>query len=146
MRAAVIIATGLTLAACSPEAATDTAPATSEASATAPAPAAEADADLATVTTPTSGATVTSPLQVSGVAPANWFFENQFPVRLVAPDGSEIAAAPATPRVSWTDPGPKEYDAELTFTATGPATLVLEEDMPGEDEEPRQVRIPVVLQ
>lgn len=144
MRFALILGASFALAACSPQTSSETAPAASETPA--PTPAAAAEADLATVTTPVSGATVTSPLTVSGVAPANWFFENQFPVRLVAEDGTDIAFAPAHPRVSWTDPGPKEYDAELAFTATGPATLVLEEDMPGEDEEPRQVRIPVILQ
>jgi hypothetical protein len=137
MRFVFLLGAVLGFGACSPQPATET----SE-----PAPIVLADADVATVTTPASGETVTSPLQVSGVAPANWFFENQFPVRLIDANGAEIAMAPAHPRVSWTDPGPKEYDAELTFTATGPATLVLEEDMPGEDNEPRQVRIPLVLQ
>ncbi len=136
MRVILIMSAALAFAACSPPAST-----TPE-----PAPVVEAAIELATVSTPTSGATVTSPLRVSGVAPANWFFENQFPVRLLDANGDEIASAPAHPRVSWTDPGPKDYDAELTFTATGPATLVLEEDMPGEGNEPRQVRIPVVLQ
>lgn len=134
MRIALIMA--VALAACTPP--------TSEAPEAAPA--AEAVAELASVATPASGARVTSPLQVSGVAPANWFFENQFPVRLIGANGEEIAMAPAHPRVSWTDPGPKEFDAELMFTAAGPATLVLEEDMPGEGNEPRQVRIPVVLE
>lgn len=127
----------LAFAACSPQPATETPE---------PAAVAEAVVELATVSAPVSGARVTSPLQVTGVAPANWYFENQFPVRLIGANGEEIAIAPAHPRVSWTDPGPKEFDAELVFTATGPATLVLEEDMPGEGNEPRQVRIPVVLE
>lgn len=139
MRFVILLGAVLAFGACSP-------PPTTETPATEPAGVAEPSVELATVTTPASGARVTSPLQVSGVAPANWFFENQFPVRLEDASGAEIASAPATPRVSWTDPGPKEYDATLTFTATGPATLVLEEDMPGEGNEPRQVRIPVVLQ
>ncbi|MBL8546828.1 MAG: hypothetical protein JNL81_10205 [Hyphomonadaceae bacterium] len=137
MRFVVLLGAALVFGACSPQPATE---------APAPASAVETTTELATVTTPASGAHVTSPLQVSGVAPADWFFENQFPVGLIDANGAEIAMAPAHPRVSWTDPGPKEYDAELTFTATGPATLVLEEDMPGEGNEPRQVRIPVVLQ
>lgn len=137
MRFVFVLGAVLAFGACSPQPATET----SE-----PAAVAQTDAELATVTTPASGATVTSPLQVSGVAPATWFFENQFPVRLLDASGAEIAMAPARPRVSWTDPGPKEYDAELTFTATGPATLVLEEDIPGEDTEPRQVRIAVILE
>ena len=39
----------------------------------------------------------------------------------------------------------KEFDASLAFTATGPATLVLQEDMPGDGETPREVRVSVVL-
>jgi hypothetical protein len=138
MRFFILLGAVFAFGACSPQPATET-PAE-------PAAVTEPTVELATVTTPASGATVTSPLQVSGVAPANWFFENQFPVRLLDANGTEIAMAPATPRINWTEPGPKEYDAELTFTATGPAILVLEEDMPGEGNEPRQVRIPVVLQ
>ena len=139
MRFVLLLGAVLAFAACSPQ------PTTTEAAD--PAPVAEtATAELATVTTPASGAHVTSPLQVSGVAPAGWFFENQFPVRLLDASGAEIALAPAHPRVNWTEPGAKEYDAELSFTATGPATLVLEEDMPGDGNEPRQVRIPVVLE
>lgn len=135
MRLALVIGFAWALASCSPPPASET-----------PAAPAEVQAELATVSAPVSGATVTSPLQVTGIAPANWFFENQFPVRLLDASGAEIASAPAHPRVNWTDPGPKEFDAELTFTVTGPATLVLEEDMPGEGNEPRQVRIPLVLE
>lgn len=137
MRTVLIIGAVLAFAACSQQPTSETPEA---------APVAEAEMELATVSTPASGARVTSPLQVSGVAPANWFFENQFPVRLVDASGAEIASAPARPRVSWTDPGPKEFDTELSFTVTGPATLILEEDMPGEGNEPRQVRIPIVLE
>lgn len=46
---------------------------------------------VAIIETPVSGARVTSPLAVSGVAPADWFFENQFPVRLLDAEGTEIA-------------------------------------------------------
>jgi hypothetical protein len=103
--------------------------------------------DLAIVDTPATGAHVTSPLTVTGTAPGNWYFENQFPVRLLDAQGAVIAEGPATPRVSWTDPGDKQFDAALTFdvTADTPATLVLEEDMPGEGNEPREVRIDLVL-
>jgi hypothetical protein len=137
MRIAIIFGLVLGLAACTPPNASE---------APEPTTVAEVAVELATVSTPASGASVTSPLHVSGVAPSNWYFENQFPVRLLDASGTEIAMAPAHPRVNWTDPGPKEFDAELTFTATGPATLVLEEDMPGEGNEPRQLRIPVILQ
>ena len=103
--------------------------------------------DLAVVDAPAPGARVTSPLTITGTAPGNWFFENQFPVRLLDAQGVTLAEGPATPRVSWTDPGDKQFDAALTFSVTQdtPATLVLEEDMPGEGNEPRTVRIDVVL-
>jgi len=103
--------------------------------------------DLAIVDAPALGARVTSPLTITGTAPGNWYFENQFPVRLLDAQGAVIAEGPATPRVSWTDPGDKQFDATLTFSVTAdtPATLVLEEDMPGEGNAPRQVRIALVL-
>ena len=144
MRNLLILGAALVLTACSQPDASQAPPAAEAPADAAPAP--ETVTDLATVTTPASGARVTSPLRVSGVAPADRFFENQFPVRLVGADGEDIAFAPATPRTSWTDPGPKEFDAEITFDVTGPATLVLEEDMPGEDVEPRRVSIPVILE
>ncbi len=96
---------------------------------------------------PAVNARVTSPLQASGIAPADWYFENHFPARLIDAQGEPIAHAPAHPRVSWTEPGPKEFDADLSFSVSAEtaAILVLEEDMPGEGEAPRQVRVPVVL-
>jgi hypothetical protein len=98
------------------------------------------------VTSPAANASVTSPLHVTGIAPANWYFENQFPVRLLDAQGNVIAQAAATPRVNWTEnANPKEFDATLSFTATGPATLVLQQDMPREDAAPAEVRVPVVL-
>ncbi|MBL8530362.1 MAG: hypothetical protein JNK94_01395 [Hyphomonadaceae bacterium] len=101
--------------------------------------------ELARVEAPQTGARVTSPLRVSGVAPADWYFENQFSVTLVGGDGAIIAEAPAHPRVNWTAPGPKEFDAELRFDTEGPAVLVLQESMPRDGETPREVRMPVML-
>jgi hypothetical protein len=100
------------------------------------------------VDTPAANARVASPLAVTGIAPANWYFENQFPVRLLDAQGAEIAFAPAHPRVNWTENAePKQFDAELSFDVESDtaATLVLQEDMPREGETPRQVRIPVTL-
>lgn len=115
-----------------------------------PAPAPDVTAAAPTgavVDVPQSGARVTSPLTVTGTAPAGWFFENQFPVRLLDARGAEIALAPAHPRVNWTEPGDKEFDAIVTFSVTRetPAMLVLEQDMPPEDGPTAQVGIPVTL-
>ena len=142
MRPLLFVLSALALAACTPPANTE-APAQSAEIA-----AHEASGDLASVSTPTEGARVTSPLRVTGIAPANWYFENQFPVHLLNAQGEVIAEAPARPRVNWTaNAEPKEFDAELSFTVSAetPATLVLQEDMPGDGETPREVRLPVTL-
>jgi hypothetical protein len=136
----------LVLAACSPmPAGSNNAPAAALEEAAAPV--ATAPLTMATITTPAPNARVTSPLAVSGRAPAGWFFENQLPVQLLDAQGAVIAQAPATPRINWTEPGDKDYDAALTFTVTAetPATLVVMQDMPGEGQEPKQTRIEVVL-
>ncbi|GAM98642.1 hypothetical protein U91I_02277 [alpha proteobacterium U9-1i] len=132
-----MILTALLAAACSPPAPSSAPPATEVAAAL----------DVASVEAPIADARVTSPLAVTGLAPGNWYFENQFPVRLVGADGAVLAEAPAHPRVSWTDPGDKVFDATLNFSVTAdtPATLVLQEDMPGEGETPRETRIELVL-
>jgi hypothetical protein len=139
----IIFALSLALTACSPPSEKAAEPAEPSESATlAPAP----SADVAQVTSPAANASVTSPLHVTGIAPANWYFENQFPVRLLDAQGNVIAEAAATPRVNWTEnANPKEFDATLSFTATGPATLVLQQDMPREDATPAEVRVAVTL-
>jgi hypothetical protein len=142
MRLLLTALSALALAACTPPANTE-APAQSAEIA-----AREAPSDLASVAAPAEGARVTSPLSVTGVAPANWYFENQFPVRLLDAQGEVIAEGPAHPRVNWTaNAEPKEFDAELSFTVSADtaATLVLQEDMPGDGETPREVRLPVTL-
>lgn len=152
------------LAACAPEAKP---PETSVAAEqTAPDPALQAemtdaqkykpapDGDI-TVKTPLVGARVTSPLIVEGVAVNDWFFEGQFVAEL-AFEGEVIVQAPAMQSGdnNWTDPGPVEFKAELTFDVTKEqnAELILSEDMPEFIDEAndirgpaRSVRIPVVL-
>lgn len=135
------VAFAAALAACSQPAATTGAPAAAPAEADARSTDVQLDA-------PQAGARVTSPLAVTGTAPAGWYFENQFPVSLVDAQGATIAQAPATPRVNWTENAdPKQFDASLTFSVTTdtPATLVLQEDMPQEGAPPRELRIPIVL-
>jgi hypothetical protein len=105
-----------------------------------------ADADDIRIETPQADARVTSPLIASGEADNSWYFEAVFPARLMAADGTMIAEAPAIAASDWTREGSVPFNVEMAFTvdAETQATLVLEEDMPGEGE-PRQVRIPVVL-
>ena len=147
MRLLIALFTACALSGCSPPSTLNAPNAGSATTTQTTAPSAAPVIDVAQVTTPAANATVTSPLHVTGIAPANWYFENQFPVQLVDAKGNTIAEAPATPRVNWTEnTEPKEFDATLTFTATGPATLVLQEDNSGDRPNPRETRVPVVLQ
>jgi hypothetical protein len=106
-----------------------------------------AGADDLRLEAPEPDARITSPLIASGVANNTWYFEAVFPARLMTADGTVIAEAPAIAASDWMAQGPVPFNVEMAFTVEEEthATLVLEEDMPREGAEPRQVRIPVVL-
>ncbi|MGE0740988.1 MAG: Gmad2 immunoglobulin-like domain-containing protein [Hyphomonadaceae bacterium] len=99
------------------------------------------------VMAPAENASSESPLGVEGVAPNDWYFEATFPIRLETAAGEVLAEAPAIAGSDWMAEGPVPFSAEVPFTvaAETAAILVLEEDMPGEGQEPRQVRIAVTL-
>ncbi len=117
----------------------------------APAAAAHGEATIA-VTAPRPGDHIKSPFVAVGTAPNTWFFEASFPTMLVGPDSRVIAEAPAQAQSDWMTPGPVNFRAALSFHVDRQtqATLVLQEDMPGEDEDhptgQREIRIPVVLE
>ncbi|MGD9981762.1 MAG: Gmad2 immunoglobulin-like domain-containing protein [Hyphomonadaceae bacterium] len=106
-----------------------------------------AEAPSVIIETPVANARVTSPLVVEGTAPGDWYFEAQFPAQLVGADGALIAEAPARAQSDWMTEAPVRYRAELSFNVTQetPATLVLQEDMPADNANPREVRLPVAL-
>lgn len=138
MRLTALILT-FALAACSP-------PAPPPAPEPAP-PAATAEAPAVNVTAPLADTRVRSPLIVEGTAPGDWYFEAQFPLELRAADGTVLAEAPARAQSDWMTEAPVPFRGELTYRVTQdtPATLVLQEDMPGEGATPREITIPVVL-
>jgi hypothetical protein len=92
------------------------------------------------------GDAVTSPLILTGIAPEDWFFENDFPVRLMV-SGEEIAGAIANPDANWSDPGHKPFKATLEFEITEqtPAILVLQQDPIFRDNKPRETRVDLML-
>jgi hypothetical protein len=116
-----------------------------------PTPAAKSDpepvaADYATVDAPSTNARVTSPLAVSGSAPAAWYDGSEFDAILIGDDGTVYAqsAAVAGPATGNSSP----FTAEFAFvvSADTPATVVLQQQVIGEDQEqPMEVRVPVVL-
>lgn len=129
------LAAALALAACAPE----------------PAPAPEPPPPSAAppvLDTPQDGAARRSPLVVEGEAPADWFFENQFPTLLMDGNGRVLAEAPATPNAPL-EGGESmvRFKALLPFvvSAETQAILVLQEDMPREDAPAREMRLAVTL-
>ena len=133
-----VAAFGLSFAACSPPPQQAEAPITT---------AEVANTSAVIISAPASGARVTSPLVVEGTAPGDWYFEAQFPAKLVGADGAIIAEAPAMSQSDWMTEAPVAYRAQLTFEVAQetPATLVLQEDMPADNAHPRETSIPVVL-
>lgn len=159
-RAAIAL---LLLSACAPEAAPPKAPEAAEAEEAAPTQELLAEVEHykpapdgeISVTSPSAGARISSPLVAEGAAINNWFFEGVFLAELVV-DGEVLAQAPAQQAgdKSWTDPGPVGFRAELAFQVSKEtnAELILSEDMPAPispDSDiagpARSIRIPVVL-
>lgn len=108
--------------------------------------------DLTAAMQPAITQKLKSPLTVEGVAPARWYFEAVFPVKIEA-GGKELAAMPGQAQDDWTNGNPTHlFKAELTFSVTSEtaAELVFEQDMPdfdaqGNDLPSDQIRIPVTL-
>lgn len=98
------------------------------------------------VSSPLSGDIVSSPLVVKGEARGNWYFEADFPVRLLDGDGREIALGIATAEGDWMTTEFVPFSATLVFTnpSTPEGTLVLEKDNPsGLPEHANELRVPV---
>lgn len=118
---------------------------------TAPSPAVAWPAGFS-VSSPVAGATTTSPLTVTGIAPNDWYFEAVFDAVLLDAQGNLLTQAPAQAQTDWTKPGPVPFKAVLSYAVeeTQTGTVVLTEDQTGKgadgDDAPvREVRIPVVL-
>ncbi|KKQ66983.1 MAG: hypothetical protein US86_C0002G0100 [Candidatus Daviesbacteria bacterium GW2011_GWA2_38_24] len=102
--------------------------------------------DLIRVEEPRPNAVVTNPLSIKGEARGNWFFEADFPVRLVDENGNELGRAIATANGDWMTENFVPFASELIFTAQAPGrgTLILEKNNPsGLKEQADELRIPV---
>ncbi len=82
--------------------------------------------------TPLPQEVVNSPLVIVGAARGNWYFEGSFPVRLVTPDGVELAYGWAQAQADWMTMAFVPFTAELRFVAppTSDVILILEKDNP----------------
>ena len=79
-----------------------------------------------------TGAIIQSPLQISGRARGNWFFEASFPIELLGQNGGVLASALGQAQGDWMTEDLVPFTAELTFTAPSGDTgrLVLKRDNP----------------
>ena len=101
---------------------------------------------LITVDTPRPNAVVVSPLTITGQARGTWYFEAQFPVKLVDANGQTLAQTPAMAQSDWMSENFVPFAATLEFTApaTPTGTLILQNDNPsGNPETAKQLEIPV---
>lgn len=94
--------------------------------------------------TPHSNDVVTSPLTVEGDA-AGWYFEGEFPVRLLDGNGAQLTWGSARAQGDWMTTAPVPFMATLTFArpATATGTLVLEKSNPRGEGTVTTLRVPV---
>jgi hypothetical protein len=98
------------------------------------------------VRTPAPGQLVTSPLVIAGEARGFWYFEADFPARLLDANGRQIAVRPVRARGEWMTRAFVPVADTLRFDppATPTGVLVLQKSNPsGLPEHAAEVRIPV---
>jgi hypothetical protein len=106
-------------------------------------------ADLISVSQPVPGASISSPLAVTGSARGTWYFEASFPVKLIDESGKVIIQTPAQAQGDWMTTDFVPFAAILTFApqpAGSHGTLVLKNDNPsGDPSRDKALEIPVVF-
>ncbi len=106
-------------------------------------------ADIPSITQPTSGATVSSPLTVKGTVPPGWMFEGSLPIALLDENGVTIveAAAHETTPGTWSSGSPVAFETKLTFTTNAKkGKILIKKDNPsGLPANNRSFELPVVF-
>lgn len=105
--------------------------------------------DLIRIEKPTEGERISSPVQISGSARGQWFFEASFPLRLVDANGTTLASGIATATSEWMTSDFVPFKAELLFPTQEKETrafLVFENDNPsGLPELKKEYRLGVTI-
>lgn len=104
---------------------------------------------MMTLSSPTRGAEVTSPLKVAGNVPGNWSHEGQFTARLLDSQSKILAEGDAKIDGDWMTENPVPFTAELSFEAPKSGTsglLVLEKANPsGLEENADSLVVPITF-
>lgn len=102
--------------------------------------------DVIKIETPRPNQIVKAPIMINGRARGNWFFEAEFPVKLLDADGRLITTSVAHAKGEWMTEEFVPFEAELNFEfpATATGTLVLEKDNPsGLPQNADELKIPI---
>lgn len=98
---------------------------------------------------PKSNSTITSPVLVEGEARGFWFFEADFPVKVIDSAGNELGVGIAHALSDWMSEDFVPFQATVRFTTPGTKEgfVVLEKDNPsGLPEYADELRVPVWFQ
>lgn len=93
-----------------------------------------------------SGDAISSPLEITGEARGNWYFEASFPVRVVAENGTELGVAPAQAEGEWMTTEFVPFSVKVNFSPsqTEMGFVILEKSNPsGLPEHADERRIPI---
>jgi hypothetical protein len=104
--------------------------------------------DIIRVDSPRPNSVIQSPLVVEGEARGMWYFEGDFPVKLLDADGGVIGRFVATAQGEWTTEDFVPFRAQIEFTepTTKKGTLILKKDNPsGLPEHDDELRVPVTF-
>jgi hypothetical protein len=105
--------------------------------------------DLVVLTSPLAGASITSPVTITGRARGTWFFEASFPVNIVDWDGLIIGQGIAQAQGDWMTSEYVPFTATITFTkptVKNNGWMILKKDNPsGLPEHDDAFEVPVLF-
>jgi len=108
------------------------------------------DADeIASVYSPKAYESVKSPIEVSGIARGNWFFEASFPVKLISADGEILAETYATAKADWMTEEFVPFEASIVYSSDESIAgrIILEKANPSDlPQYANSIEVPVYLE
>jgi Immunoglobulin-like domain of bacterial spore germination len=109
----------------------------------------QADPNQIHVVAPSAGDVVSSPIEVSGQALGNWFFEAQAPVSVLDLNGALLGRGTIRTSDDWSSGELVNFSGSINFTLTTGSTagvLLLENDNPsGQASTSRYLAVPIVF-
>ena len=110
----------------------------------------EAQPPMITINTPLPNTKATSPLEITGRARGNWYFEASFPIKLIDENGNIMAASHAQAQGDWMTENFVPFTSTLTWsststTATSGMLIFMHDNPSGLPENDTEVRVPVTF-